>query len=112
MTLLGHYVSESEKKVQMIASKKILLAGQSGETPVSVQNGLSQPVQVQVTALTPPGSQLQVGTFNPLLTVPAGKTGTVRIPVHSSDDRNRHGAATAGHAKRVAADLGRGRRSC
>lgn len=84
MTLLDRYVSESEKKVQMIASKKILLAGQSGETPVSVQNGLGQPVQVQVTAITPPGSQLQVGDFNALLTVQAGKTNTIRIPVRSA----------------------------
>jgi uncharacterized protein DUF6049 len=81
---LSRYLSESEEKVQMIASKKILLAGQSGETPVSVQNGLSEPVQVQVTAITPPGSQLQVGTFNALLKVQAGKTNTVRIPVHSA----------------------------
>jgi hypothetical protein len=84
MTLLGNYVSESEKKVQMIASKKILLAGQSGETPVSVQNRLGQPIQVQVTAITPPGSQLQVGDFNALLKVEAGKTNTIRIPVHSA----------------------------
>jgi len=84
MTLLGRYVSESEKKVQMIASKKILLAGQSGETPVSVQNRLGQPIQVQVTAITPPGSQLQVGDFNALLRVQAGKTNTTRIPVHSA----------------------------
>jgi hypothetical protein len=84
MTLLGHYVSESEKKVQMIASKKVLLAGQSGVTPVSVQNGLGQPIQVQVAAITPPGSQLQVGDFNALLTVQAGKTNTIRIPVHSA----------------------------
>jgi hypothetical protein len=81
---LSHYLSESEKKVQMIASKKILLAGQSGETPVSVQNGLSEPVLVQVTAITPPGSQLQVGAFNALLKVQPGKTNTVRIPVHSA----------------------------
>jgi hypothetical protein len=81
---LSHYLSESEQKVQMIASKKILLAGQSGETPVSVQNGLGQPVLVQVTAITPPGSQLQVGTFNSLLKVQPGKTNTVRIPVHSA----------------------------
>jgi hypothetical protein len=81
---LAQYLSKSEQKVQMIASKKILLAGQSGETPVSVQNGLSEPVQVQVTAITPPGSQLQVGTFNALLKVQAGKTNTVRIPVHSA----------------------------
>jgi hypothetical protein len=84
MSLLGSYVSESEKKVQMIASKKILLAGQSGVTPVSVQNGLGQPIQVQVTAITPPGSQLQVGDFNALLRVQAGKTNTTRIPVHSA----------------------------
>jgi hypothetical protein len=84
MTLLGHYVSESEKKVQMIASKKILLAGQSGETPVSVQNELGQPIQVQVMAITPPGSQLRVGDFNGLLTVQAGKTNTTRIPVRSA----------------------------
>jgi hypothetical protein len=84
MSLLSHYLSNSEQKVQMIASKKILLAGQSGETPVSVQNGLNEPVQVQVTAITPPGSQLQVGAFNALLTVQGGKTNTVRIPVHSA----------------------------
>jgi hypothetical protein len=84
MTLLDHYLSNSEQKVQMIASKKILLAGQSGETPVSVQNELGQPVQVQVTAIIPPGSQLQVGSFHALLTVQAGKTNTVRLPVHSA----------------------------
>jgi hypothetical protein len=84
VTRLGDYLSNAEQKVQMIASKKILLAGQSGETPVSVQNGLGQPVQVQVTAVIPPGSQLQVGSFHALLTVQAGKTNTVRLPVHSA----------------------------
>jgi hypothetical protein len=84
VTRLGSYLSNAEQKVQMIASKKILLAGQSGETPVSVQNGLGQPVQVQVMAVIPPGSQLQVGSFHALLTVQAGKTNTVRLPVHSA----------------------------
>jgi hypothetical protein len=84
MGLLSSYLQDSEKKVQMIASKKILLAGQSGETPVSVQNGLEWPIQVQVTAITPSGSQLQVGDFNRLLRVAAGKTNTTRIPVHSA----------------------------
>ena len=84
MTLLGLYLSDSEKKVQIIASKKILLAGQSGETPVSVQNGLGQPVRVQVVVTTPPGSPLEVGSFDALLTVQGGKTNTVRMPVHSA----------------------------
>jgi hypothetical protein len=84
MGLLSSYLQDSEKKVQMIASKKILLAGQSGETPVSVQNDLEWPIQVQVTAITPPGSQLQVGDFNRLLRVAAEKSNTTRIPVHSA----------------------------
>jgi hypothetical protein len=84
MTLLGRYLTDAEQKVQIIASNKIVLAGQSGETPVSVQNGLGEPVQVKVTAVIPPGSQLQVGSYNALLWVQAGKTNTVRVPVHSA----------------------------
>ncbi|MGH3246960.1 MAG: DUF6049 family protein [Trebonia sp.] len=81
---LTAYLSDSESKVQIIASKKILLAGQSGKTPVSVQNGLREPIQVKVMAITPPGSQLQVGSFDALLKVQGGNTGTVRIPVQSA----------------------------
>jgi hypothetical protein len=81
---LNYYLSYEEDKVQLIASKKMLLAGQSGETPVSVQNGLDVPVQVRVTASTPAGSGLQVGPFNSLLTVQGGKSGTVTMPVHSA----------------------------
>jgi Family of unknown function (DUF6049) len=77
-------LTDAEHKVQLIASKKILLAGQSGETPVSVQNGLKVPVQVRVTASTPAGSGLQVGPFNALLTVQGGKSNTVTMPVHSA----------------------------
>lgn len=83
MTLLDDYVTESENKVQMIASAKILLAGRSGETPVSVQNDLDQPVQVQVTAITPPGGQLRVDTLDRLLVVQGEKTGTLPIRVSS-----------------------------
>ena len=78
------YLQDAENKVRLVASKKILLAGQSGETAVSVQNGLDEPIQVWVTASTPLGSGVQVGTFNPLLRVQAGGSNTVRVPVHSS----------------------------
>jgi hypothetical protein len=85
MTQLYDYLSYSEHKVQIVrASNKILLAGTSGETPVSVRNGLAWPVQVRVVASTPLGSQLQLGPFDSLLKVEAGKTNTVRIPVHSA----------------------------
>lgn len=84
MSLLSSYISDSEHKVQIVASKKILLTGQSGKTAVSVLNRLDEPIRVQVTASTPLGSQLQVGSFDALLKVQAGQTGTVTIPVSSA----------------------------
>ena len=70
-------------RVSIITGKKILLAGASGTTPVSVQNLLNVEVQVRVVATPSARSQLTVGTFPDLLLVPAGKTGTVRVPLHS-----------------------------
>jgi len=84
MTLFGHYLSDSEHKVQMVVSRKILLAGQSGDTPVSVVNGLDVPVQVQVAASTPTGSQLRVGASGKPFEVPAGGSNTVHLRVTST----------------------------
>jgi Family of unknown function (DUF6049) len=84
MTNLLDYLEDSEHKVQIIPVKKILLTGNSGETPVSVQNGLSEAVRVQVTASTPAGSQVRVGPHAGLLTVLPEKTNTVRLPVHAA----------------------------
>lgn len=81
---LADFVRESERKVQIIAGKKVLLAGASGDIPVSVQNGMSQAVQVRVQATVPDVGQLSLGKFDALITVPAGKTGTVKMPVHST----------------------------
>ena len=85
LTQLSDYLSDSEHKVQIVrASNKLFLAGTTGETPVSVRNGLIWPVQVRVVASTPLGSQLAVGPYNSLLRVEAGKTNTIRMPVHSA----------------------------
>jgi hypothetical protein len=82
---LSAYLQDSERGVQIITgSRKVLLAGTSGDTPVSVQNALDVPVQVKVTAQLPAGSQLTVGNFTSLITVPAQQTGTVRMPLRSS----------------------------
>jgi hypothetical protein len=84
LTHLYDYLSDSEHKVRIISGKKLLLAGTSGETPVSVKNGLGWPVQVRVVASTTLGSQLEVGPFTSLLVVQARKTNTVRMPVRSA----------------------------
>ncbi|HEX3512953.1 MAG TPA: DUF6049 family protein [Trebonia sp.] len=81
---LAGYVANQENKVQMIASKKLLLAGQSGETPVSVRNGLGEAIQVQVMATTPPGSDLQVGGSDGMHEVQAHGSSTIKMSVHSS----------------------------
>ncbi len=84
MSQLNDYLNYSEGKVVMIVSNKILLTGKSGETPVSVQNGLDWPIQVQVAASTPPGSQLQVGPSAARLTVQGQGSNTAHIQVHSA----------------------------
>lgn len=85
LTWLADYVRDSEREVQIIASDKPwLLAGASGSVGVSVRNGSSQPVQVRVQAGLPSEGQLSVGKFDALVTVPAGKTGTVKMPLRAT----------------------------
>jgi Family of unknown function (DUF6049) len=83
ITRLTDYLHDSQNKVRIIAGKKILLAGTSGTTPVSVQNGLGLPVQVRVVASPQPGSQLEVGQGG-LFIVQPGKTYTDHMSLHAA----------------------------
>jgi hypothetical protein len=80
---LSDFLTTQQGEVKVIASRKVLLAGTTGTTPVSVTNGLSMPVEVVVEAFTPAGSPLRVGSgsFEHLLTVDAHMTQTVRLPM-------------------------------
>jgi hypothetical protein len=81
---LKNYLKDSEGHVKIISGSKILLAGTSGKAPISVFNGLSEPVQVMVQAVVPPGSQLSIGDLNKPLLVGAQETVTVSLPVRSA----------------------------
>jgi Family of unknown function (DUF6049) len=81
---LSSFLEDREKLVKIISGNKVLLAGTSGATPVSVSNGLPVAVQVKVHALVPPGSQLTITDPNSLITVPPQQTLTVRMQVHSA----------------------------
>ncbi len=84
LTQLGDYLTNSEKQVKIITgNKKLLLAGTSGNTPVSVQNLLAMPVRVRVVATVPAGSPLSVGKLD-LITIQGLETRTVTMPVHST----------------------------
>jgi hypothetical protein len=88
--LLSFYLQDLQRTVLLIPVKKILLAGTSGDTPVSVQNGLNKPylpylqIGVRVEASEPPHSTLQVTGPAKLLVVSPGMTGTVRLHLHSA----------------------------
>jgi hypothetical protein len=80
---LTAYVTKHEALVRIISSNKVLLAGTSGDTPVSVSNGLGNvAVEVRVRVLVPPRSHISVQS-PPAIIVPAGEIKTVGMKVHS-----------------------------
>jgi hypothetical protein len=89
LTELSDYIGDQLHDVVLIPVRKVLLAGTSGDTPVSVQNGMTLPdgglpIKVRVEASDPPGSGLQVtGPAAPLVVNP-GMTGTVKLHIHSA----------------------------
>jgi hypothetical protein len=83
LTELSYYLSDNEKQVTIITGKKVLLAGASGQTPVSVQNLSQLPVQVQVVAI-PVGTDLSVGNPRKPITIQPGQTQLVKISLQSS----------------------------
>jgi Family of unknown function (DUF6049) len=82
LTELSYYLSDNEKQVTIITGKKVLLAGASGQTPVSVQNLSQLPVQVQVVAI-PVGTDLSVGTPHKPIPIQPGQTQLVKISLQS-----------------------------
>ena len=86
---LSHYLSTQEGMVQIIAADQVSMAGASGAVPVSIRNGLAEPIRVKVYAsvVNSPNrtSQLTIGHFRDLIVVPPHTTGQlVRLPVSSA----------------------------
>jgi hypothetical protein len=89
---LSTYISDLQNTVGLIPVKKILLAGTSGDTLVSVQNGLNQSylpppglkIAVRVGASAELGSSLQVTSPAAPVVVNPGMTESVRLVLHST----------------------------
>lgn len=79
---LSAYSADSESKLKLIVVSKATLAGNSGELPVSVRNGLEEPIQVRVTASTA-AAQLSIGKTGAVVVVPPGQVRTLDLPLHS-----------------------------
>jgi hypothetical protein len=90
LTELSDYLSDQQHKVLLIPARKILLAGESGNTLVSVQNGLALAdgqnlaIRVRVRATEPSDGKLQVTGPSTALIVNSGMTGSVKLHIHSA----------------------------
>jgi hypothetical protein len=78
---LSAYASDSEDKLRLIVVPKATLAGSSGTLPVSVRNGLDEPIEVRVAARAP-AAQLTI-SGGKLVTIPPGQVYTARLSLHS-----------------------------
>jgi hypothetical protein len=85
LSRVSGYVAGQGRKIRIVDSGQITLGGSSGKVPVSISNGLTwRDVLVRLKASTPGAGRLSIGTYDPLITVPAGKIITVRLPVHAA----------------------------
>jgi hypothetical protein len=77
------FVTAQGRKVSIIDRGQITLSGSSGKVPISIANRLPQNVQVRLHVRVPADKRLTVGTSDTLVSIPAGKTVTIRLSVHS-----------------------------
>ena len=78
------YVTAQGKKVSIIDRGQITLSGSTGKVPISISNRLPQAVQVRLHVRVSADKRLAVGSSDSLVSIPPGKTMTIRLAVHSS----------------------------
>jgi hypothetical protein len=81
---VARYVAAQSRKVSIIDRGQITLSGSSGKVPISITNRLPGPVQVRLHARVPPDKRLIVESFDNAVSIPPGKTMTIRVPIHAS----------------------------
>ncbi|HMD24693.1 MAG TPA: hypothetical protein VKH61_11370, partial [Streptosporangiaceae bacterium] len=92
ITELSSYITDLQNSVVLIPVRKILLAGTTGDTLASVQNGLDQfylpghglAIAVRMGASAEVGSSLTVTSPAAAVVVNPGMTASVRLVLHST----------------------------
>jgi hypothetical protein len=75
------YVNGQLRQVKIVGSPRITLGGQNGVVPVSVSNGLGQPVTVKLVATAPAADHVTIGKITNPITVKGHQQRTIKIPV-------------------------------
>jgi hypothetical protein len=78
------YVSGRLHQVKILISDRVTLGGQNGVVPVSVSNGLSQPVRVKLVASAPPADHVTVGKSSNVFTDVVTVQGHTQRPIKIS----------------------------
>jgi hypothetical protein len=88
------YVNGRLRQVKIVGSPRITLGGQNGTVPVSISNGLSEPVTVRLVATAPATDHITMGRFSnkftTVITVQKHSQRPIKIPVTAAQA----GAAT------------------
>jgi Family of unknown function (DUF6049) len=87
---LRDYVKDAEDKVKIITSIQVPMGGAAGKVPVSIENGLHQPIEVRLNATVVNSrnrtSQLVIGDYQRLVTVQPGEPVLIKLPISSAPE--------------------------
>jgi hypothetical protein len=85
---LSRFMRGEEGQIKIIAAQQVPMGGSSGLVPVSIQNGSQHAIEVRVNThvvnLPDRASQLSIGHFKSLITIPPEQSPLVRLPVNSA----------------------------
>jgi hypothetical protein len=85
---LSRFMSGEEGQIHIIAAQQVPMGGSSGLVPLSIQNGSQHAIQVRlntsVVNVPDRTSQLSIGHFKSVITIPPEHAPTVRLPVSSA----------------------------
>lgn len=76
------YLSAQQRALQIIPAPRVTLGGKSGSLPVTISNGLREPVRVRL-MVSAPGNRIMISKPDTLITVPPGAK-TIKIQVQSA----------------------------
>jgi hypothetical protein len=85
---LSKFMGGEEGQIHIIAAQQVPMGGSSGLVPLSIQNGSQHTIQVRLSTdvvnVPDRASQLSIGHFKSLITIPPKQAPTVRLPVNSA----------------------------
>jgi hypothetical protein len=78
------YLTAQQRALKIVDPPRVTLGGKSGSVPVSISNGLRQPVTVVLKVSAPSRNRIVIGKPSTQVLIPPGQQKTIKIPVQSA----------------------------